>query len=301
MGMQTREEDFIEDLFITSTHNYMLFFTNLGKVYRIKAYEIPEAGRTARGTAIVNLLQLAAGESITAVISLKDNDESDKYLLMVTKNGIAKKTSILQFKNIRKGGLIAINVKEDDELISVKLTDGNKNVILATKFGQGVCFNESEIRDMGRNATGVKAITLGKDDEVIDAELLEEGYEALTVTENGYGKRTDMSEASINHRGGKGVKIYKITEKTGNVAGVKMVNDKEELMLITSEGTIIRLRTKDISTYGRIAQGVKLMNLEEGVKVVSVAKIAEEDIETEENYEEDDNDLDIYPQEDIEE
>ncbi len=301
MGMQTREEDFIEDLFVTSTHNYMLFFTNLGKVYRMKAYEIPEAGRTARGTAIVNLLQLSAGEKITAVISLKDNDESDKYLLMVTKNGIAKKTNISQFKNIRKGGLIALNVREDDELISVKLTDGNKNITLATKFGQGVCFNEAEIRDMGRNATGVKAITLGKDDEVIDAELLEEGYEVLTVTENGYGKRTDMSEAAINHRGGKGVKIYKITEKTGNVAGVKMVNDKEELMLITSEGTIIRLRTKDISTYGRIAQGVKLMNLEEGVKVVSVAKIAEEDIETEENYEEDDNDLDIYSQEDIEE
>jgi len=302
MGMQTREEDFIEDLFITSTHNYMLFFTNMGKVYRIKAYEIPEAGRAARGTAIVNLLQLSAGEKITAVISFKDNDEGDKYLLMVTKNGIAKKTSISQFKNIRKGGLIALNVREDDELISVKLTDGNKDIILATKFGQGVCFNEAEIRDMGRNATGVKAITLKPEDIVVDAELLEDGYEALTVTENGYGKRTDMSEASINHRGGKGVKIYKITEKTGNVAGVKMVNDKEELMLITSEGTIIRLRTKDISTYSRVTQGVKLMNLENGVKVVSVAKIAEEDIEIEEEEKEEDFDdtINIYPQEDTE-
>jgi DNA gyrase subunit A len=286
IGMQTREEDFIENLFITSTHNYMLFFTNLGRVYRIKAYEIPEAGRTARGTAIVNLLEISAGEKITAVISAKES-EDDKYLLMVTKNGITKKTNVSQFKNIRKGGLIALTVREDDELISVKLTDGAMDILVTTKYGQGIRFSEEEIRAMGRTAAGVRSIRLNKDDVVIDVETIsvDDNSEALIVSANGYGKRTSVDEFSARHRGGKGVKIYKITDKTGPIAAVNMINDNEDLMLITSEGTVIRLRAREISTYGRVTQGVRLMNLAEGVEVVGLAKIAQEDIEIEEDEE----------------
>lgn len=284
VGMQTRDEDFIENLFITSTHNYMLFFTNLGRVYRIKAYEIPEAGRTARGTAIVNLLEISAGEKITAVITAKET-EDDKYLLMVTKNGITKKTNVSQFKNIRKGGLIALTVREDDELISVKLTDGNMDILVTTRLGQGIRFNEDEIRAMGRTAAGVRSIRLNDEDVVIDVETIsiDDNSEALIVTANGYGKRTSVDEFSARHRGGKGVKIYKITDKTGPIAAVNMINDNEDLMLITSDGTVIRLRAREISTFGRVAQGVRLMNLTDDVEVVGLAKIAQEDIEVEQD------------------
>lgn len=294
IGMGTRDEDFIENLFITSTHNYMLFFTNLGRVYRIKAYEIPESGRTARGTAIVNLLELNPEEKITTVISVKSS-EVENYLLMVTKYGITKKTSVAQFKNIRKGGLVALTLRENDELIAVKLTDGNMDILVTTKLGLGIRFNEKEIRSMGRTAAGVKSIKLSKEDYVIDVEVLSDGYDALIVTSKGYGKRTAIKEFTSHHRAGKGVKVYKITEKTGNIAGVKMINDNEDLMLITSDGTVIRLRAKDISTMSRVTQGVKLMNLDENVEVVSIAKIAENDIEddNEDDNEDKDESLEI--------
>lgn len=277
IGMQTREEDFIENLFITSTHNYILFFTNLGKVYRIKAYEIPEAGRTARGTAIVNLLELNPNEKIKTVMSVKDTEE-DKFLFMITKKGIAKKTNVSQFRNIRKGGLIALTVKEDDELIAVKLTDGNMDIVVATKYGQVVRFNENEIRSMGRTASGVRAIRLNNNDAVVDAEIILDGCDMLVVTSKGYGKRTSVEEFPSHHRGKKGIKLAKINDKIGTIAGIKMINNNEDLMLITSEGTIIRLRAKDISVLGRVTQGVKLMNLNNNVEVVGMAKVAEEDI-----------------------
>lgn len=277
IGMQTREEDFIENLFITSTHNYILFFTNLGRVYRIKAYEIPEAGRTARGTAIVNLLELNPNEKIKTVMSVKDTEE-DKFLFMITKKGIAKKTNVSQFKNIRKGGLIALTVREDDELIAARLTDGNMDIVVATKHGQVVRFNENEIRAMGRTASGVRAIRLNNNDMVVDAEIILDGYDMLVVTSKGYGKRTSIEEFPSHHRGKKGIKLAKISDKIGTIAGIKMINNNEDLMLITSEGTIIRLRAKDISVLGRVTQGVKLMNLNDNIEVVGIAKVAEEDI-----------------------
>ena len=280
MGMQTRDEDFVKNLFVTSTHDYILFFTNFGKVFKIKGYEIPEAGRTARGMAIVNLLELSAGEDITAVMPVKDFEE-DKYLVMITKEGIIKRTDMMSFKNIRKGGLVAVNLREDDELISVLLTDGTKDIFVGTRNGIGIRFNENDARPMGRSATGVKAITLNKDDYVVSALIMEEGMKVLNVTENGYGKRTDASEFKVQIRGGKGVKIHQLTEKTGLLTETVILGDNEDIMLITSEGVIIRLRGKDISTFGRISQGVKLMNLNEGVSVVSIAKISEDEIEAE--------------------
>lgn len=280
MGMQTRDEDFVKNLFVTSTHDYILFFTNFGKVFKIKGYEIPEAGRTARGMAIVNLLELSAGEDITAVMHVKDFEE-DKYLVMITKEGIIKRTDMMSFKNIRKGGLVAVNLREDDELISVLLTDGTKDIFVGTRNGIGIRFNENDARPMGRSATGVKAITLNKDDYVVSALIMEEGMKVLNVTENGYGKRTDASEFKVQIRGGKGVKIHQLTEKTGLLTETVILGDNEDIMLITSEGVIIRLRGKDISTFGRISQGVKLMNLNEGISVVSIAKISEDEIEAE--------------------
>lgn len=281
IGMQTRDEDFIKNLFLSSTHDYILFFTSLGRVYKTRGYEIPEAGRTARGMAIVNLLEVNAGETITAVIPVKGFSE-DSYLVMITKQGVIKKTDMMSFSHIRKGGLAAVNLREDDQLIAVLHTDGNKEIFVATHNGIGIKFKETDVRPMGRGATGVRAITLNKDDYVVSAELIEEGYKVLNVTNNGYGKRTEANDFNVQYRGGKGVKIHQLTEKTGNLVGVIMVSDNEELMLITSEGVIIRLRGKEISTFGRVSQGVKLMNLAEGVKVVSVAKITEEDIELEE-------------------
>ena len=290
-GMQTREEDFVENLFITSTHNYILFFTNKGKVYRLKAYEIPESGRTARGTAIVNLLQIDPGEKITAVIPVREYQEG-LYLMMATQQGQVKKTSIMEYENIRVSGLLAIGLREDDELISVKATCGNQEVIVGTKKGQAIRFHESDVRPTGRTSMGVKAINLYEGDEVIGMDLISEGDQLLIVTENGLGKRTDLSEFNVQRRGGKGVKLYRQTSKTGQVIGIRVVNDEEEVLLITSEGIIIRLRVKEISIQGRITQGVKLINLEDEVKVVCFAKVVEEEEEEKEEEEKEEEEID---------
>lgn len=291
IGMQTRDEDFVKNLFLSSNHSFIYFFTNKGKVYRIKTFEIPEAGRTAKGTPIINLLQIESGEKITAVIPVKQNKnneeiDKDEYLIMTTKKGIIKKTKISMFNNIRKMGLIAVNLREDDELISVKkITDG-KQMFLATKLGMSIKFNQEDIRELGRNATGVKAITLNEDDEVVASEVIEKNKKILIVSEKGFGKCTLSDEYRLQSRGGKGLKTYKITERTGNVIDVKMIDEKEELIMVTSDGVIIRIRAKDISTTSRVTQGVKLINVSDDVKVMSVAKISEDYIENEENIEE---------------
>ena len=277
MGMQTREEDAVTRLFVCSTHDYLMFFTNFGRVYRIKGYQVPEAGRTARGLAVVNLLSVSQGEKITAVVPVRDFEDG-KYLVMVTKSGIIKKTDLSSFSNIRKAGLTAVGLKDGDELIAAFLTDGTKDIFAATRNGMGIRFNESDVRPMGRSATGVKAITLDDGDWVVSSDVMEEGDRLLNVTENGYGKRTAEDAFNVQLRGGKGVKIHQITEKTGALSGVIRVGDTEELMIVTSEGVIIRLRGKDISTFGRISQGVKLINLDDGVSVAGIAKINEDDI-----------------------
>ena len=271
-GMQTIEEDYIEDLLMTTNHHYMMFFTNTGRVYRIKAYEIPEAGRTARGTAIVNLLQMQPGEKITAIIPMRELNE-DKYLFMATKKGMVKKTPMLEYENVRKNGLQAIVLRDDDELIEVKATDDKKDVILVTKYGQCIRFKETDVRSTGRVSMGVRGINLLDGDEVVAMQLNTQGYYLLVVSENGIGKRTSISEFTCQNRGGKGVKCYKITEKTGNVIGAKAVNEENEIMMITTEGIIIRMKCSDISIYGRITSGVKLINLKEKDKVASVAKV----------------------------
>ena len=250
-GMQTLEEDYIEDLLMTTTHHYLMFFTNYGRVYRLKAYEIPEAGRTARGTAIINLLQLTPGEKISAMIPIKDY-EDDKNLFMVTKKGIVKKTSILEYSNVRKNGLAAINLREDDELIEVKSTDKDTEIFLVTKLGMCIRFRETDVRATGRSSMGVIGMNLSDGDEIIGMQLDHQGDSLLIVSENGLGKRTYLDEFTVQNRGGKGVKCYKITEKTGNVVGVKAVNDDHEIMMITTEGVIIQLRMEDISTLGRM-------------------------------------------------
>jgi len=275
IGMQTREEDILEELFVTSTHSYILFFTNKGKVYRLKTYEIPEASRTARGVAIVNLLQIDGDEKITAIIPVKEYKEGS-YLLMLTKNGIIKKTSINEYENIRKSGLNAINLRENDELIQVINIADEDEIFIGTKFGQGILISGKEIRAIGRNATGVRAMNLNEGDEIVGAGLISEGKEILFVTEKGLGKRTDINEFKLQRRGGKGVKCYRLTEKTGKIIGIKMVSEDEEIMMITSEGIIIRMHVSQISKTGRVTQGVKLMNLSEDEKVVAVAKVVEE-------------------------
>ena len=285
-GMQTIEDDYIDELLMTTTHHYLMFFTNMGKVYRLKAYEIPEAGRTARGTAIINLLQLQAGEKITAVLSLKDYSQG-QYLFMATKSGIVKKTPIQDYENVRKTGLAAISLKDDDELIEVKFTDNKKDIILATKYGQCIRFKDTDVRSTGRVSMGVRGINLSDGDEIIGMQLCSQGDYLLIVSEKGMGKRTSMSEFSVQNRGGKGVKCYKITEKTGNVVGVKAVNDDNEVMMITTEGIIIRIACSDISILGRITSGVKLMNLDEKVSVASIAKVREKEENTEVNEQED--------------
>jgi len=282
IGMQTREEDFVKDLFVCSSHDTLLFFTNKGKVYKAKGYQIPEAGRQARGMAIVNLLELSAGEAVNAVIPINSFDE-DKYLVMITKQGVIKKTDMMSYTNIRKGGLNAVNLREDDELISVFVTDGSMNIFVGTHNGMGIRFDENDVRPMGRTATGVKAIKLREGDYVVSAAAADESLKLLTITENGYGKRTSIDEFSLQQRGGLGVKSHQITGKTGKIMGSVMIGEQEELMLITSEGVIIRLRGSDISTFGRASQGVKLINLSEGVKVVGAAKIDEEQIENSES------------------
>ena len=273
-GMQTIEDDFIADLLMTSTHHYVMFFTNFGRVYRLKAYEIPEAGRTARGTAIINLLQLNPEEKISAIIPVKDYEEN-KNMFMVTRKGIVKKTSILEYSNVRKNGLTAINLREDDELIEVKITDENSEIFLVTKFGMCIRFRETDVRARGRASMGVIGMTLTDGDEVVGMQLDHQGKSLLIVSEQGMGKRTSLEEFTLQHRGGKGVKCYKITEKTGDVVGVKAVNDDHEIMMITTEGIIIQIRMEDVSILGRITSGVKLINLDPGVKVAQIAKVRE--------------------------
>ena len=279
-GMQTLDDDYIEELMMTTTHHYVMFFTNTGRVYRLKAYEIPEAGRTARGTAIINLLQLMPGERITAVIPISNFDEG-QYLMMATRKGLVKKTPIQDYANVRKIGLAAISLRDDDELIEVKATDDKKDIILVTKYGQCIRFKESDVRSTGRVSMGVRGINLLDGDEVVAMQLNTQGYYLLVVSENGMGKRTSISEFTCQNRGGKGVKCYKITEKTGNVIGAKAVNEENEIMMITTEGIIIRLQCSDISILGRITSGVKLINLSDGVTVASFAKVREKEEEKE--------------------
>ena len=273
-GMQTIEDDYIEELLMTTTHHYLMFFTNTGKVYRLKAYEIPEASRTARGTAIINLLQLQPGEKITAVIPI-DRYKKGHYLFMATKKGLVKKTPITDYENVRKTGLAAIALKDDDELIEVKFTDSTKDIILVTKYGQCIRFNETDVRSTGRVSMGVRGINLMDNDEVVGMQLNTQGDYLLIVSEHGLGKRTSIGEFTVQNRGGKGVKCYKITEKTGNVVGVKAVNEDNEVMLITTEGIIIRIACADISILGRITSGVKLMNVADNISVASIAKVRE--------------------------
>lgn len=291
-GLSTRDEDFVENIFVTSSHNYILFFTNKGRMYKLKTYQIPEAGRQAKGSAIVNLLPIEKDEKITAVIPIKEFEEN-KYLTMLTKRGVIKKTDLTDYDTIRKGGLIAIGLREDDELIHVELTDGDNNIIVGTKKGICIRFKESDVRPMGRGASGVKAITLNGDDFVVGAGCCKEGADILTITENGYGKKTDLEEFKIQNRGGKGLFGYKITEKTGDVAGLGIVNDDNDVMIITSDGVIIRTAVDEISKFGRTTQGVRVMRLADGVKVVSITTTDKEeesdentDAETEENPQE---------------
>lgn len=278
MGMTTRDEDSVQKIFLSSNHSYLLHFTNKGKVYKSKTWQIPEAGRNAKGTPIVNLLPLTEGEKISAIIPVNGIEE-DKFLVMITKKGIIKKTTVKAFANIRNNGLIALGLRENDELISAFETDGNNDIFAATKKGFAIRFNEKDVRAMGRTAAGVKAINLGTDDEVIGANIADPDYKVLLVSEKGFGKCTGIDSYRVQSRGGKGLTSYKITEKTGNVMGLAMVKDGEELIMVTSQGVVIRIRVKDISTVGRVTQGVKLINLEQGVTVMSIDKITEDAVE----------------------
>ena len=275
-GMQTLDEDYVEELFMTHTHHYIMFFTNTGRVYRLKGYEIPEASRTSRGTAIINLLQLMPGEKISAVIPIEEYREGE-YLFMATKKGLVKKTPITDYANVRKTGLAAITLREEDELIEVKYTDNNQDILLVTKYGQCIRFKETDVRSTGRTSMGVRGMNLSDRDEVIGMQLDSQGSELLFVSEKGMGKRTDMDEFTPQNRGGKGVKCYKITEKTGNVVGVKAVNEEDEIMIINTEGIIIRMKCEGISVLGRITSGVKLINLKDKDIVASIAKVRKGD------------------------
>ena len=275
-ALTTREEDFVKHLVSTTTHSKLLFFTNKGRVFRLNAYEIPEGKRQAKGTAIVNLLQLGPNEKIATLLAIDEKDDN-KYLLLATKNGIVKKTDREEFKNINKAGLIAIGLREDDELIGVKVTDGNKDVLLVTKEGMSIRFDENDIRSIGRSAMGVKGITLSNDDKVVSMSLCEEGTDVLVVSENGFGKRTDINEYRTQIRAGKGIKTYNIAEKTGKLVGAEMVNEDDEMMIINSDGVLIRLRVNEISLFGRVTSGVKLMKTDDEVNVVSISKIKMEE------------------------
>ena len=281
-GMQTIEDDYIEELLMTNTHHFLMFFTNTGKVYRLKGYEIPESSRTARGTAVINLLQLSPEEKITAIIPIKEYEEG-RYLFMATRKGIVKKTPINDYKNVRKSGLAAINLREDDELIEVKSTNNEKDIILITKFGQCIRFHETDVRSTGRVSMGVIGMNLADQDEIIGMQLNTQGEYLLIVSEKGMGKLTNMDEFTAQNRGGKGVKCYKIMEKTGNVIGVKAVNMDNEVMLISTQGIVIRMMCKDISVLGRVTSGVKLMNMDEKIFVASIAKVRESSNKTEED------------------
>mgnify|MGYP003374470549 FL=1 len=286
-GMQTIEEDYIEDLLMTTNHHYIMFFTNTGRVYRLKAYEIPEAGRTARGTAIVNLLQLQPGEKITAIIPMREFNE-DQYLFMATKEGMVKKTPMVEYGNVRKNGLQAIVLKEGDELIEVKATDDKQDIFLVTKKGMCIRFKEKDVRTTGRVSMGVIGMRFDGDDEVIGMQMESQGEELLVVSENGMGKRTPIEEFKPQFRGGKGVLCYKITEKTGALIGAKLVNDGREIMLITTEGIIIRMSVDDISVIGRNTSGVKLMSIDQNtdIKVASIAKVRESEAKDSNVYDE---------------
>ena len=274
-GMETIEDDYIVEMLMTTSHHYLMFFTNTGRVYRIKAYEIPEASRTSRGTAIINLIPLQPDEKITAMIPIKEY-EDDKYLFMATRNGIVKKTPIKDYENIRKNGLAAINLREDDKLIEVKVTDNSEDILLFTKFGQCIRFKETDVRSAGRTTMGVIGMILAPNDVIIAMQTASMGEAVLLVSSNGLGKRTRIDEFTTQNRGGKGVKCYKITEKSGNLVGVKSVENDDELMLITTEGIIIRIQVSDVTVLGRITTGVKLINLKEGVSVASIAKVVED-------------------------
>ena len=295
-GMQTIEEDFIADLLMTTTHHYVMFFTNYGRVYRLKAYEIPEASRTARGTAIINLLQLNPGEKISAIIPVKDY-EDDKNLFMVTRRGIVKKTPVMEYSNVRKNGLAAINLRDDDELIEVKITDADTDLFLVTKHGMCIRFKETDVRATGRMSMGVIGMNLDDGDEIVGMQLDSQGDSLLIVSENGMGKRTYLEEFSVQKRGGKGVKCYKITEKPGYVVGVKACNDDHEIMMITTEGIIIQLRVEDISILGRITSGVKMINLDKGIKVAQVAKVRERVSDGSQEFENPDDAMEDIPEE----
>ena len=298
-GMQKLDEDYVEELFMTNTHHYLMFFTNTGRVYRMKAYEIPEASRTSRGTAIVNLLQLMPGEKISAVIPIEKYND-DEYLLMATKKGLIKKTPIKEYANVRKTGLAAITLREEDELIEVKYTDSDHDVFMVTKYGQCIRFNESDVRPTGRTSMGVRGMNLVDRDEVIGMQIDSQGTELLIVSEYGMGKRTSIDEFTAQNRGGKGVKCYKITEKTGNVVGVKAVNEDNEIMIINTEGIIIRMKCEGISELGRVTSGVKLINLPEGDKVACIAKVRSGDESEEELTEPEESAEDVEVEENTE-
>ena len=294
-GMNTIEDDYIEDLLMTTTHHYIMFFTNMGRVYRLKTYEIPESGRTSRGVAIVNLLQLNPGEKISAIIPIKEYDES-RNLFMVTKKGTVKKCHITDFSNIRKNGLLAVSLRDDDELIEVKSTDKDTLIYLVTKQGMCICFKETDVRCMGRSAMGVRGMNLADGDEIIGMQLDHQGETLLIASEFGMGKRTKLEEFNVQKRGGKGVRCYKITEKTGDVVGVKAVNDDHEIMMITSAGIIIQIPMNDVSIIGRHTSGVKLINLEKGVKVAKIAKVREKISDGNVEYDEIDDALEDIPE-----
>lgn len=283
MGVTTRENDFVKDLIMTSTHDYLMFFTNTGKAHKIKAYEIPEAQRTAKGTPAVNFLNLMPRERINAVIPIQDFGE-DKYLIGVTKNGIIKKTALSQFDTNRKTGLIAINLKENDELIVIKQTTGTSSVIIVTKHGKCICFSEDDVRTMGRLAGGVRAIKLDKGDEVVAMELAEKDEELLVVTQNGYGKRTPVKDYKIQARGGKGLLTYDKSKfkKTGELIGAMVVNEDDEILLINSDGIIIRIEAKEVSVLGRATQGVKIMRVQENANIITMAKVIKDEEDKEE-------------------
>ncbi|WP_330584714.1 DNA gyrase subunit A [Parablautia muri] len=297
-GMQTIEDDFIADLLMTTTHHYVMFFTNFGRVYRLKAYEIPEGSRTSRGIAIVNILQLNPNEKISAIIPVKDYEEN-KNLFMVTKNGIVKKTSIVEYSNVRKNGLAAINLRDDDELIEVKITDKDTEIFLVTKYGMCIRFKETDVRATGRASMGVLGMNLGDGDEIVGMQLDHQGDSLLIVSDNGMGKRTYLDEFTVQKRGGKGVKCYKITEKTGYVVGVKAVNDDHEIMMITTGGIIIQIPMEDVSTLGRITSGVKLINLDEGVTVAQIAKVREKISDGDHEFENIDDAIEDIPDQNI--
>ena len=287
-GMTTREEDFVEELFVASTHSHILFFTNKGRVYRLKGYNIPEAGRIAKGTNIINLIPIEQDEKVNTVIHFKEF-EDDKYLTMVTKKGTIKRTALKDYDTARKGGLIAILLEDGDELVNVRLTDNNEKLLIATRMGKAIRFKETDVRPMGRAAHGVRGIELREGDYVIGMAIAREGGKLLTVTENGYGKRTEIEEYKVQTRGGKGISNYNITEKTGEVAGIKVVDDDDDIILISSDGIIIRMAVSEIPVYSRVTQGVKVMRLDDGVSVVTLARTEKEENEEDEDISENDN------------